>query len=217
MKSKKKKKIRIFTTGAFRDNDEQKLNYVGSLSPLALEGFVDFMRRHNIVDGKVRRDEGNWKKGFPKQSYMESKFRHFMETWKIHEGYSTDEILETLYAEFFNIQGYIHELLIERLKDSKKSKKPKYHLACKVCNKSIACKKCEFYILREKKNVKKKNVKKQKVVHYKPASRSSTICGIPVHNAMGSKIKITDIIADVKCKTCKKIIKCWKNPGIKRN
>lgn len=120
-----KKAMRKFATGAFRDQDAQKLNYLGSLSPLALEGFVDFMRRHNIVDGKLKRDEGNWKKGFPKQSYMESKFRHFMETWKIHESYSDDEILDALYAEFFNIQGYIHVLLLERLGRNKKKKRAK--------------------------------------------------------------------------------------------
>jgi len=125
----KKKAMRKFTTGAFRDNDEQKLNYTGSLSPLVLKEFVSFMRKHNIKGGKLNRNEGNWKKGFPKQSYMDSKLRHLMETWLLHDGFldpdliNDEDLIETLCAELFNTMGYLHVLLLERLK--KQLKKPR--------------------------------------------------------------------------------------------
>lgn len=124
-KSKKKKTMRKFSTGATRDNDSQKLNYIGSLSPLVLKRFTQFMRDHNIKDGKLKRDEANWKKGMPLQSYIESKMRHYMDFWIEHEGYGEadiEEFIEMLCGDLFNTMGYLHTLLVEQLK--KKVKKP---------------------------------------------------------------------------------------------
>jgi len=119
-KRKKKKAVRKFDTGAFRDNDTQKLNYIGSFSPLVLKRFAEYMRNHNIKDGKLQRTEGNWKKGMPIQSYMESKARHFVEGWIEYEGYGNDDIeilLDLLCAEMFNVMGHIHTILVGQLKN----------------------------------------------------------------------------------------------------
>jgi len=115
-KQKKKKTMRKFNSGAFRDNDTQKLNYIGSFSPLVLRRFAQFMRDHNIKNGELQRDEGNWKKGMPKQSYFESKMRHLMDAWITHEGYEDGDIEDQLCADIFNAQGYLHEILVNKLK-----------------------------------------------------------------------------------------------------
>jgi hypothetical protein len=124
MRKPKKKNMRIFNTGATRDNDEQKLNYTGSLSPLVLKRFVKFMRDHNIKGGELQRDESNWKKGIPQQSYMDSKIRHIIDTWLLHEGYLTeaeiDDIEETLCAEIFNSMGMLREILVKKIRDKSK-------------------------------------------------------------------------------------------------
>ena len=108
--------MRKFKTGATRDNDEQKLNYIGSLSPLVLRRFAQFMRDHNIKGSKLKRDEANWKKGMPKQSYMESKARHYVDTWLTYEGYENWDIEDLLCADLFNTMGHLHEILVEKLK-----------------------------------------------------------------------------------------------------
>lgn len=108
--------VRKFKTGAFRDTDVQKLNYIGSLSPLVLRRFTQYMQEHNLKVGDLQRDEGNWKKGMPTQSYMKSKLRHIIDTWLTFEGYENYDIEELLCAELFNVQGQLHNILVEKLK-----------------------------------------------------------------------------------------------------
>ncbi len=117
-----------FDTGACRSDSSKKLNFIKALSPLVLTEYVDYIRSFNVknIDGKVR-EEDNWKLGIPRQQYIESKARHFIDTWKIHEGYIPDEndekIIRCLCAEMFNTHGYLHTLLIKRL--GKEKAKPK--------------------------------------------------------------------------------------------
>jgi len=123
-------KMRKFKTGAIRDTDEGKINYARGLSPIVIQRYGEFMLKHNAqVDGG-HRDEGNWKKGFTKQTYMESKFRHFVATWLINDGFLFDidreEFIESLCAELFNTMGMMHVLLLEqRTAKAKKVKKTK--------------------------------------------------------------------------------------------
>jgi hypothetical protein len=64
--------MREFDTGATRDNNEDKHNYEGFLSPLVIEEFGRYMHRHrHQADGKVR-DGDNWQKGIPTEAYMDS-------------------------------------------------------------------------------------------------------------------------------------------------
>ena len=111
-----KKAIRKFATGATRDNDIQKINIIGSLSPLVLRRFAQFMRDHNIKSGELKRDEANWKKGMPVQSYMESKARHWLDIWITFEGYENFNIEDLLCADLFNTMGHLHEILVKKLK-----------------------------------------------------------------------------------------------------
>jgi hypothetical protein len=107
-----KPKMREFSTGATRNLEDNKLDYEGFLSPLALEEFAKYMHKHRLQeDGKLR-DSDNWQKGIPVDAYMKSMFRHFFDTWKNHRGLETPEDqITNLCAVIFNAQGMLHELL----------------------------------------------------------------------------------------------------------
>lgn len=113
--------MRYFETGATRDSDETKNDYEGFLCPLVIEAYGDYMTKHRKqADGNLR-DSDNWQKGIPKAAYMKSKYRHFLDTWKIHRGYKAFDkktgeeidIKTSLLSEMFNTMGYLHEVLKE--------------------------------------------------------------------------------------------------------
>lgn len=104
--------MRTFSSGATRNVDDSKFDYEGFLSPLVLERFAEYMHQHRIqADGQVR-DSDNWQKGIPKDAYMKSGFRHFMDWWQHHRGnVANEELEEALCALMFNVMGYLHEEL----------------------------------------------------------------------------------------------------------
>lgn len=116
------KKMRQFDTGATRDDDTNKYDYEGFLSPLVLERYAQYMHKNRLQsDGKMR-DSDNWQKGIPPEQYMKSKLRHIMETWRLHRGVRTistssddtiriNALCESLCAELFNTMGMLFELL----------------------------------------------------------------------------------------------------------
>lgn len=119
--------MRNFDTGATRDSDDTKNDYEGFLSPEVLERYGNYMTKHRIqADGKMR-DSDNWQKGIPKEAYIKSMWRHFLDVWFIMRGYKrydkqrNEEITlqEALCALLFNAMG----LLFEDLKD-KQEKRP---------------------------------------------------------------------------------------------
>ena len=109
--------MRKFDTGATRDTDTGKYDPEGFLSPLVIERFNEYMHKHRIqTDGSLR-DSDNWQKGIPKDAYMKSGFRHFLDWWKEHRGYESREGIEdALCALMFNVQGYLFEILKENQK-----------------------------------------------------------------------------------------------------
>jgi hypothetical protein len=110
---------RVFATGATRDNDHDKLDFEGFLSPLVLEAYAEYMHeKRKMPDGSFR-DSDNWQKGIPLDAYMKSKWRHFHDTWKNHRGLpAQDDIKTALLAEMFNTMGYLHEVLVAELKQT---------------------------------------------------------------------------------------------------
>lgn len=105
---------RKFKSGATRDTEKDKLDYEGFLSPIVLKAYAEYMNKHRVQsDGKLR-DSDNWQKGIPKDVYMKSGFRHFMDWWLEHRGYkSRDGIKDALCGIIFNSAGYLFELLKE--------------------------------------------------------------------------------------------------------
>ena len=106
--------MRIFESGATRDDDEGKYDYEGFLSPYVLERYAQYMHENRKqADGKMRASD-NWQKGIPKDQYIKSAWRHFMDWWFGHrEEFSQEGTEETLCALMFNTMGYLHELLKE--------------------------------------------------------------------------------------------------------
>ena len=104
--------MRTFITGATRDEEENKLDYEGFLSPLALERYAEYMHKHRVQPDGQLRDADNWQKGMPLNAYMKSGWRHFVAWWKSHRLILTgEEIEESICALIFNAFGYLHELL----------------------------------------------------------------------------------------------------------
>lgn len=115
----KKPKMRVFETGATRDNDADKNDYEGFLSPAVIETYGDYMHKHRLqADGHLRESD-NWQKGMPKKSYIKSLWRHFLDLCFIHRGYKRFDkktgkeitLKEALCAILFNTMGYLHEVL----------------------------------------------------------------------------------------------------------
>jgi len=109
--------MRGFKSGATRDNNEGKFDYEGFMSPLVIEAYGKYMHKNRKqADGKLRASD-NWQKGIPKEVYIKSAFRHFIDVWKEHRGFKSKAGLEeALMALLFNIMGYAYELLKEQKK-----------------------------------------------------------------------------------------------------
>lgn len=106
--------MRTFETGATRDNDNDKLDYEGFLSPEVLEAYAKYMHKHQIQSDGNLRSSDNWQNGIPKDVYIKSAFRHFMDWWKEHRGLeSRDGLEEALGGLLFNIMGYWFEIIQE--------------------------------------------------------------------------------------------------------
>ena len=118
-------KIRKFDTGATRDTVVGKLDYVKALSPIVLRRYVEYLNKHRLQPDGSYRDFDNWKKGIPQETYHSSKGRHFMDTWLLAEGYSTEDNHgpvneeDALCGEIFNAMGKLHEILKDKVDHTK--------------------------------------------------------------------------------------------------
>jgi hypothetical protein len=106
------KKARYFESGATRDSDDGKLDYEGFLAPGVLERYGQYMHRNREQSDGVLRDSDNWQKGIPRDQYMKSMWRHFMEVWADHRNNEEDMPYreDNLCALLFNVMGYLFEL-----------------------------------------------------------------------------------------------------------
>lgn len=116
------RKGRYFKTGAYRDTDHNKNDYEGFLSPLVIKEFGDYMTHHRKQSNGEIRDSDNWQKGIPKEQYIKSAWRHFLDWWLEHRGHNSREGIKfALCGVIFNAQGYLHELLKEENGKHKKA------------------------------------------------------------------------------------------------
>ncbi len=109
--------VRTFDTGATRDTDDGKLDFEGFFAPSVMIRFAEFMHENRIQSDGELRDSDNWQKGIPRDQYMKSMFRHFMEVWGNHRSLAlgkndyADGVQETaLCALMFNVMGYLFEM-----------------------------------------------------------------------------------------------------------
>ena len=122
----KTEQIRQFETGATRDTDVDKPNYVKALSPIVLQRYVKYIGQHRTQSDGSLRDWDNWKQGIPKQAYLEGLGRHELAVWLLHQGYPACDnhgpvtLEDSLCGVMFNAMGYLLELLKEEQKEEKK-------------------------------------------------------------------------------------------------
>ena len=108
---------RVFSSGAFRDQDTDKYDYEGFLCPLVMTRFAEHMHENRTLADETTRASDNWQKGIPHSVYMKSLWRHLMAVWRDHRGVSEDEgegLESALCGVIFNAQGYLHEVLKEK-------------------------------------------------------------------------------------------------------
>jgi hypothetical protein len=118
--------IRLYETGATRGSNQGKLNYTGFLSPIVLRRYAEFMQSNQMqADGQLR-DADNWKKGIPRQDYLESLHRHFMSVWLLmdrqkafDETGKPVELENEICAMMFNSMGLLHEMLKDRFAEER--------------------------------------------------------------------------------------------------
>lgn len=112
--------IRTFESGATRDTDQGKLDYVKALSPIVLRRYVQYLDKHRLQSNGSYRSFDNWKQGIPEEAYISGGGRHFIDTWLLTEGYATEdnhgpvEIEDALCAQLFNLMGRLHEMLKDK-------------------------------------------------------------------------------------------------------
>ena len=98
-------KNRVFESGAQRDSDLGKEDYVESVSWIALQRYANYMK---VQESKYGR--GNWKKGIPIQEYEKSMFRHIQKYFaNKYDNANLEPEVDHLSAAWFNLQGLIHE------------------------------------------------------------------------------------------------------------
>ena len=124
--------MREFPGGATRDNDEDKPDFEGFLSPTVIVRYGEYMSKHRVqVDGNVR-DSDNWQKGIPLDQYLKSLLRHLVDVWQMHrdpepkyisdlDNSEVDDMEEALCAILFNASGYLHEYLKGNLPGQKEA------------------------------------------------------------------------------------------------
>lgn len=96
---------REFDTGALRESDEGKEDYVESVSWLTMRRFALYMKSNEMKYGR-----GNWKKGIPIEEYEKSLMRHLQKYLaNKYDGANLEPDVDHLAAALFNLSGLIHE------------------------------------------------------------------------------------------------------------
>lgn len=97
--------ITKFNTGAIRDSQEGKEDYVETISWTAMKRYAQYM-----TSKKVKYGAGNFKKGIPIESYEQSLLRHIQKYIQNKYEKGTIEANEDhLAAIVFNVFGIMHE------------------------------------------------------------------------------------------------------------
>lgn len=107
--------MRIFPSGATRDDKTHKRTYSAYFSPLAMLAYGDYMLHHEQTE-LGRREPDNWKKGIPQKEFFNSLGRHYIDLWLHMEGFghlARHSMQDALCAIIFNSQGLLHEYLKE--------------------------------------------------------------------------------------------------------
>ncbi len=78
--------MRVFSSGATRDDDSEKIDYEGFISPEVWHAYSLYMHKHRIQSDGSLRSSDNWKKGIPRSELIKSLLRHIMDLWRLSNG-----------------------------------------------------------------------------------------------------------------------------------
>ena len=108
---------------ATRNDDKDKLDYEGFISPLVLHRFSEYMHSHRFQKDGTLRDSDNWQQGegIPKKVYTKSLIRHTIDFWRLQRGGKVidpdtgkeADAQDLLCAIIFNSCGFLFEDLKE--------------------------------------------------------------------------------------------------------
>ena len=104
---------------ATRNDDTNKLDIEGFISPEVLHRFGEYMHSHRFQADGTLRDSDNWQEGIPQDVYVKSLIRHTLDFWRLHRGNKVinpdtgkpSDKEELLCAIIFNAQGFLFEEL----------------------------------------------------------------------------------------------------------
>ena len=120
-------KMRSDESGATRSPIEGKAELFKYLSPLVLKSFGEYMLEHQTQEDGQKREGDNWKKGADSKEWNDclpdSKLRHFLDEWLIHDGYekeSRSDEVEALNAQLFGTMARLHNILDKKYRDKYK-------------------------------------------------------------------------------------------------
>ena len=97
--------IRKFTTGAIRDSEQNKEDYIETISWVAFKRYAQYM-----TSKKIKYGAGNWIKGIPIPDYERGLARHLQKYLENkYQGGQIEKEEDHLMAMVFNIFGIAHE------------------------------------------------------------------------------------------------------------
>lgn len=98
------KKHRTFESGAIRDKEDGKEDYIETISWSAFKRYAQYM-----TGKKAKYGAGNFKKGIPTESYERSMVRHLQKYLvNKYEGGTVEKEEDHLSAIVFNVFGILH-------------------------------------------------------------------------------------------------------------
>lgn len=105
-------KIIQYESGATREDDDDKLDIEGFLSPLVIEAYCQYMHFNRDLPDGSKRSGSDWQNGIPFNRLMRSMWRHFKDCWLEHRLWPTkDGRVFNLCALLFNTMAYLHQVL----------------------------------------------------------------------------------------------------------
>lgn|SRR3990167_2661486 len=109
---------RMFKSGATRNDSKDKLEFIRFNDPRVEKVYAYFMHKHRHLPDGTLREPDNWKLGFDDGVILDSRGRHFLDSWEIEKygkAHRPDEPevnqIETLCAELFGIKAKLYELV----------------------------------------------------------------------------------------------------------
>lgn len=107
-----------YETGASRSETGDRPCYRKALSPLVLQGYVEYLGRHRHLPDGTMRDWDNWKSGIPMERALEGLGRHDMSVWLLMHGLPASDnngpvtLKDSLYGVIFNATVMLHQILL---------------------------------------------------------------------------------------------------------